>query len=499
MKTKNYIRKQSSMVINDRRRFISCAAGAAAMLTLPAVKTLAASGNGGTFNIRDFGATGDGKTLDTAAIQKAIDACAAAGGGQVLVPKGNYVTGTIRMKDKVTLHLSKDAVLLGSTQLADYATDIVGCVEAPAFNRCLIYAHSARNIAFTGSGWIDARGAKTHFPVNVDNGLGERPMLMRLVQCQDVVFADLNFKNSASWGLHLVDCDRVRFNGIRIESKDNNTNNDGIDLDGCQDVEIIKCRINAGDDAICPKSTTKRLCKNIVVRDCVLSSHTAGFKLGTSSRGGFVDIEVTNTHFVDCPMGAIKLLLVDGGRMENVLLSDLQMERVGGPIFARLGNRGRAYDQPTEQIYDENQKPEGVPTGIMRNIQIKNIDATVTGDQRDRQGIMLTGIPGHPIENIALENIRISFPGGGTEQEAKRVVPEDIARYPEQFFFGVLPASGIYARHINGLSLKDITATFEKTDARPPVHLECVGNLTHSGVIFDQKPWEPAQTSNPAP
>lgn len=480
------------MMTNHRRRFIFCAASSAALFTLSGAETPAASVSTAVLNIRDFGALGNGEASDTAAIQKAIDACTAAGGGQVLVPDGSYVTGTIRMKDKVTLHLAKDAVLLGSTKLEDYDVDIIGCVEAPAFNRCLIYAHSAKNIAFTGTGWIDARGSKTHFPEKVVNGLGERPMLMRLIACQDMAFQDLNFKNSASWGLHLVDCDRVRFNGIRIESQNNNINNDGIDLDGCQDVEITNCRINAGDDAICPKSTTERLCKNIVVRDCVLSSHTAGFKLGTSSRGGFVNIEVTNTRFVDCPMGAIKLLLVDGGRMENILLSDLKMERVGGPIFARLGNRGRAYDQPTEQIYDGDQKPEGIPTGIMRRIRIKNIDATVTGEQRDRLGIMLSGIPGHRIENIELENIRISFPGGGTEQEAKRIVPEDIARYPEQFFFGVLPSSGIYARHINGLSLKNIAVTFEKTDARPPVHLENVEKLTHSGVIFDQNAWEPA-------
>ena len=472
-----------------RRHFILTTAGTAAWLALPKSETRAASVAGKVFNVRSFGATGDGATLDTAAIQNAIDACATAGGGQVLVPSGNFVTGTIRMKDKVTLHLEKEAVLLGSTKLGDYATDIVGAIEAPAFNRCLIYAHSAKNIAFTGAGWIDARGSKNHFPVKVGNDLGERPMLMRLVACQDVAFADLNFKNSASWGLHLVDCDRVEINGIHIQSQNNNINNDGIDLDGCHDVLIKNCRIHSGDDAICLKSTTTRLCKNIIVRGCELSSHTAGFKLGTSSRGGFVDIQVIDTKFIDCPMGAIKLLLVDGGRMENILLSDLHMLRVGSPVFARLGNRGRAYDRPTEQIYDEGQKPEGIPVGIMRNIKIKNIDATVTGDQRDRQGIMLTGIPGHLIENIELENIRITLPGGGTEEEARREVPEDIARYPEQFFFGVLPSSAIYARHIKGLSLKNITLTLTNIDARKAIHTEGVEDFKYSNVTLDGKAW----------
>jgi len=435
-----------------------------------------------TIDIRTFGAVGDGITLNTAAIQHAIDACATAGGGKVRVAGGRFVTGTIRMRDSVTLHLDKDAVLLGSTNLSDYATDVIGAVEAPAFNRCLIYAEKTKNITFTGAGLIDARGTPTAFPVKVGNRLGERPMLMRLVGCEEVVFSDLTFKNSASWGLHLVTCDRVRFNGIRIESKDNNVNNDGIDLDGCQDVQIVNCLINSGDDAICPKSTTARPCSNIVVRACELSSHTAGFKLGTSSRGGFVDIQVTDTLFYDCPMGAIKLLLVDGGRMENILLSDLRMERVGGPLFVRLGNRGRAYAQPTEQIYEKDQQPEGVPVGVIRNIRIKNIVATVIGGKRDRLGLMITGIPGHRIENVELENIRIALPGGGTEEESKRIVPEDIARYPEQFFFGVLPSSFLYARHVKGLSVNNVAITFARTDARPVLHAEDVESLRTTNV-----------------
>jgi polygalacturonase len=434
------------------------------------------------FDIRTYGAVGDGAALNTAAIQNAMDACFKAGGGRVRVAGGRYVTGTIRMKDHVTLHLEKDAVLLGSTNLADYATDVIGAVEAPAFNRCLIYAHAVKGIAFTGQGLIDARGSQQAFPVKVGSALGERPMLMRLVNCQEVAFSGVTFKNSASWGLHLLTCKKVRFNGIRIESQNNNVNNDGIDLDGCSDVLIEDSTIHSGDDAICPKSTTLQPCSNIVVRGCTVSSHTAAYKLGTSSRGGFIDMKVENCHFHDCPMGAIKLLMVDGGRLENVEISNVTMENVGGPIFIRLGNRGRAYNQPTEQVYETNQKPEGVPVGVIRNITIKNISATVTGKQRDRQGIMITGIPGHRIEDVELENIRLSFPGGGTEVDAKRVVPEDIARYPEQFFFGVLPSSFLYARHIKGLTVKDVAITFGTTDARPVLHTEDVEDLQTSRV-----------------
>lgn len=470
-------RKGVALGLGRWGRRLCAPAGAGLLLALAGCETGVSRDQPAALDIRTYGAVGDGVALNTAAIQGAIDACFKAGGGRVRVADGRYVTGTVRLRDNVTLQVDKDAVLLGSTNLADYAAAVAGAVEAPAFNRCLIYAQAATNIAFAGSGLIDARGTQAAFPVRVGNQLGERPMLMRLVGCGDVAFSGLTFKNSASWGLHLVACDRVRLAGVRIESKDNNVNNDGIDLDGCQDVRIENCRISSGDDAICPKSTTLRPCSNIVVRACELSSHTAGFKLGTSSRGGFVDIQVTDTLFRDCPMGAVKLLLVDGGRMENVLLSDLRMERVGGPIFARLGNRGRAYDRPTEQVYAKDQQPEGVPVGVMRNIRIRNIVATVTGGQRDRQGLMLTGIPGHRIENVELENIRITLPGGGTQQEAARSVPEDIARYPEQYFFGVLPASFLYARHVKGLTVKNVAITFGTGDARPVLHAEDVESL----------------------
>jgi polygalacturonase len=174
-------------------------------------------------------------------------------------------------------------VLLGSTNLADYATTVRGAIEAPAFNRCLIYAYRAKNIGFTGKGLVDARGTPAAFPVKSGKQLGERPMLMRFVECENVSFKDLSFKNPASWGLHMVSCRNLHFEGIRMESKHNNTNNDGIDLDGCVDVLVEDCVIKSGDDAICLKSTTSQPCSNIVVRGCELSSDTAAVKLGTSS------------------------------------------------------------------------------------------------------------------------------------------------------------------------------------------------------------------------
>ena len=429
------------------------------------------------FNVKSFGAVGDGVQVETAALQRTIDACHENAGGTVLVPAGVYVTGTLKLRSNMTLRLEQGAVLLGSLNLADYATDVKGAVEAPVFNRCLLYAEDAKNIVFEGAGTIDGRGSRAAFPVKAGDRLAERPMLMRLVNCESVTFTDLTFRNPASWGIHLVECRQVRFDGVEIQSRDNNSNNDGIDLDGCSDVTIENCRINSGDDAICPKSTTLKPCENIIVRNCVISSHTAGFKLGTSSRGGFLNIKVTDTIFRDCPMGAIKLLLVDGGRMEKVELSRLTMENVGGPIFIRLGNRGRRYDRPTEQVYNADAQSEGLPTGMIRGVTIRRLKAEVRGDDLDRQGIMITGIPGHRIENIVLEDIQIRFAGKPMETPVIREVPEDIARYPEQFFFGLLPAWGLFVRHVDGLTLNHSRIDRTRPDVRVPFMLQDVLNL----------------------
>ena len=437
------------------------------------------------FNIRTYGATGDGTTLDTKSVQEAIAACHAAGGGIVEVPAGDYHVGTLKMLSNVTLKLNEGASLLGSKTIENYVAEAGGVAEEPAFQKCLIQAENATHIGFQGAGLIDGRGSLGAFPVKVNGKIAERPTMMRLVNCKQVNFAGVTFKNPASWGLHLVECQNVHFDGITIQSRDNNANNDGIDLDGCRDVVIENCRINSGDDAVCLKSTTKQPCSNIVVRSCQLSSKTAGFKLGTSSRSGFVDIQVTDSRFHDCPMGAIKLLLVDGGRLENVELERLTMEEVGGPIFIRLGNRGRLYERPIAQIYKKDVKPEGAPVGVIRGVTIKDVTARVSGKDLDRQGIMITGIPGHRVQDVTLENIQIRFPGGGTREAAVRQVPEDIARYPEQYFFGVLPDWGLFVRHADGIRLRNLKLDCDAEDARPPAHLEDVSRWDARDLLIN--------------
>ena len=419
------------------------------------------------FNVKDYGAIGDGVALNTVAVQKTIDACHDAGGGIIWVPAGDYVIGTIKLKSNVTLSLDHGTSLLGSQNIADYATDLIEPREGWA--QCLIYAENSTNITIEGLGLIDGRGTREAFPY----GKKSSPRLIRMENCNKLKFSGVTYKRPAFWGLHLIDCRDVHFDAVTIDSRNNNLGNDGIDLDGCENVLVENCDINSGDDGICLKSSLNP-CKNVVVRNCKVSSHTAALKFGASSHGGFIDVRVTNCYFHDSPMGAIKLELVDGGRLENVDISRIAMDNVGSPIFIRLGSRGKTYG-----------KGGKAPVGSLKNVRISDVVAKVTfedetkakSDLTDREKafvgpIMITGIPGHYVEDVVLENITISYPGYGSEAEASRAVPEDEDRYPEQYFFGVLPAWGAYIRHAKNIKFKNVQMSLRGSDQRERIVLD---------------------------
>ncbi|MGJ8672720.1 glycoside hydrolase family 28 protein [Rubritalea sp.] len=445
------------------------------------------------FNLNGFGAIADGETLNTKALQAAIDTCSAAGGGIVRIPEGEYVIGTTQLKSNVTLSLDYGAELLGSTDMKDYPTkDLRRAREGQS--ETLFYAEDATNIRLEGLGVIDARGRPEFFKKRAGpSGRDDRPRLLRFENCQQVAFSGLTYKNPAFWGIHLIDCKDVHFSAVTIRFRNNHYNNDGLDLDGCEDVLIENCDIEAGDDALCLKSSLNA-CSNIVVRGCVISSNTAAIKFGTSSHGGFINIAISNCYIHDSPMGAIKLQCVDGGRLENISISRLKMVEVGCPIFIRLGDRGR--------YYQRNHNAEKRPVSVLKNIRISNIDAEVVIEDRQKAAsahykklkvdltkgitekekakagpIMITGIPGHYVEDIVLENISISYPGHGTAEDSNNVVPEDIARYPEQFFFGVLPSWGAYIRHAKNITFKNVQLTKRNEDAREMIVLDDVENF----------------------
>jgi len=433
------------------------------------------------FNVKSYGAVGDGAAMDTEAIQKTIDACHAEGGGVVRVPAGDFQIGTIWLRSNITLSLDYGANLLGSQNIADYKTEGLSKPREGG-PHCLIYAENARNIVIEGLGVIDGRGTPEHFPRIRSGGreTSKRPRLIRMVNCDQLTFSGVTYRRPAFWGLHLIDCRNIHFNAVTIRFRNNGYNNDGLDLDGCENVLIENCDIDSGDDAICLKSSLHP-CRNIVVRGCKVTSNTAPLKFGTSSRGGFINVSVTNCYFYNSPMGAIKLQLVDGGRLENVDISRIVMEDVGNPIFIRLGNRGRTYTKRTGPRQNADARPEGAGVGTLKNVRIRDVVAEVTGDDKSRSGpIMITGIPGHCVEDVVLENITISYPGGGNKDDARRAVPEDIARYPEQFFFGVLPAWGAYIRHARNVEFRNVILKTRSSDERKRIVLDDVEGFSES-------------------
>jgi polygalacturonase len=426
-------------------------------------------------DIRQYGAVSDGKTLCTAAIQKAVDHCAAAGGGTVYFPPGVWLSGTIELRSHVTLRLDAGCRLLGSAKAADYPEWVpnIRSYSKTYVRQSLIRGENLEDVAICGRGTIDGQGGKFRW-----KGYKNRPFLIRLVNCRRVLVENVALSNSAMWMQQYLACEGVTLRGITVFNH-STYNNDGIDLDSCRGAIVSDCKIDSDDDGICLKSTGERPCENVAITNCVVSSHCNAIKMGTESEGGFRNITISNCavsspattkaiNGADRGQGGLSLELVDGGALENVAVSNLAIDGVTVPIFLRLGNRGRPIDERSP-------KP-GV--GTFRNVVLGNIVATRAG----KIGCSITGIPGHPIENVQLSNIQIAFDGGGTPREAAAIVPEREAHYPEGTMFGTLPAYGFYCRHVTGLKLRDVSLRTERPDARPAVVCDDVKDVVLDDV-----------------
>ncbi|MDY0168019.1 MAG: glycoside hydrolase family 28 protein [Thermoguttaceae bacterium] len=423
----------------------------------------------GDFDVRDFGAAGDGETLDTKAIQAAIDKCAAEGGGRVVLAGGRvYLSGGVVLRSNVTLFIDAGSVLRGSLNKDDYPdiTPQLPYLYTERFTRYLIYAERERNIGIAGQGTIDGQGTHEVFDYKKSPGDKDRPYILRFVECTNVLVRDVTMLESARWCSHYLACDDVVIEGITIICTPR-ANRDGIDIDSCNRVRIANCRIETGDDAIVLKATAHRPCKNVTVTNCNLSSQAAAFKLGTESNGGFENIVLSNCTIYDTGYGGISLLMVDGGTFDRVSISNVVMDNVAAPIVIRLGNRARP--MPGED-------PPGV--GSMRNIIISGVQARGAA----AFGCFASGIPGEYIENLTLRDIRIEFAGGGTLEQAKAVLPERETQYPSGRTFGSLPAYGLFLRHIRNLTIDglDLSYDSEVGEQRPALVLDDVidANLT---------------------
>ncbi len=442
-----------------RRNFL-LALGAGALASPVRAQAVAASG---VFNVVAFGAVRNGREFDTRAIQAAIDACAAAGGGGVYFPPGRYHSGGVLLRSHVHLYLEAGATLLGSTHLDDYPKTIpkIRSYTDNYTERSLIYGEDLENVGLHGPGTIDGRGGAFQGPYKV------RPYLIRLVNCRNVSVTGLTIKDSPMWVQHYLACDDVLIHGIRVHSRVN-ANNDGIDIDCCQRVTISDAEISSGDDAIVLKSTSNRPTRNVAITNCVLSSHCNAFKLGTESNGGFEDITLANCTMYDTRLSGIAIEMVDGGVLDGVSVSNVTMRDVKSVIFIRLGDRGRPFEAGGPR--------PGV--GKLRNVQIAGVKATGAG----KIGCAISGIPGHDIENVTIRDVSILSEGG--VREAPEDVPEHPEKYPEHSMFGTLPAYGFFCRHVRGIRFDGVRTAAAEPDERPALVCHDVRGLDVSGSSF---------------
>ena len=445
-----------------------------------------------------FGVKSDGVTLNTRSIQAAIDYISSHGGGVLELSVGRYLTGSIFLKDNVELRLLEGAVLVGSTNPYDY--DMVEGYYG------LLLAKGQKNISVKGKGVIDGRGfdCALNFLNLVHLGLLEdttkndrvtkRPKLIYFRECENVEIEGVNLRNSAEWTLVTDQCENLTISGILLDSK-NYWNNDGLDIVDCRHVLIKDSFIDASDDAICFKShSAEHLCEDIEVRNCVARSSASGFKFGTVSKGGFKNIRIINNKVSDTHRSAITIQSVDGGEVENILVDNLEAVNTSNAIYLRTGIR-----------WNNGKK------GYLKNITLSNIRVEVPLEKADAgysyEGPVedlprnvspagIVGIPDIPIENVALKNVEIIYPGGGNKNYAYRgtspeeldSIPEMIDVYPEFSQFKELPAWGLFIRHAKGITLDNVRLVAGAKDYRPAVVADDVDGL----VIKDLKTDEPA-------
>jgi polygalacturonase len=476
------------------------------------------AGAAGVFDVRAFGAKGDGRALDSPAVNRAIDAAAAAGGGTVRFPAGTYRCFSIRLKSNITLHLEQ-----GATVLAADPRDGDGKYDLPEPNRwdkyqdfghshwhnSLIWGESVENVSILGPGLIWGRGlvrsgndSRTRAQNDalreaknpevtpfgypnprdaVEPGWGNKSISLKL--CRNVTIRDISILHGGHFAILATGVDNLTIDNVRVD-----TNRDGIDLDCCRQVRVSNCTVNSPfDDGICPKSSFAlgfaRATENVTITNCSVSGYDEGtlldgtykreyrregggefsptgrIKFGTESNGGFKNITISNCVF-DYSRG-LALETVDGGQLEDVTITNITMRDISNsPFFLRLGARLRG-------------PKESTTAGALRRVFISNV---VVYNADPRYASIVSGIPGHAVEDVRFTNIRIYYRGGGTRGQAAVEPPEKEDAYPEPSMFGVMPSYGFFIRHARGVELNDVQVGFLNTDARPPFVLSDVSD-----------------------
>jgi len=465
--------------------------------------------------ITTFGAVADGKTNNAASIQKAIDKVSATGGGQVIVPAGNFMTGTLFLKSGVDLHLDAGACLLGPHKQEEYT----GTGSRPA----LIFAKDQKNITISGSGIIDGQGQELMLDIfkklrsgvlNDDTiwlvkrpGVG-RALVLLFHSCTDIHVSGVTLKNASNWVQDYRECSNVIIDKITVQSTAY-WNNDGLDITDCKDVRITNCFINSADDGICLKSENPDfICENIYIDSCTVRSSASGFKIGTASVGGFKNIKVRNLTVFDTYRSAIALESVDGGVLEAIDIQNVVAKNTGNAIFIRRGHRNKdgkvgtlkgihiANVKAETPLYkpDQGYPIEGPPDHLNPGVDKmprRPSHFHIFGHPFLPYNLVpssIVGIPDYPVQDVILENIEISYGGMASKVIAciplnKIIsVPENEANYPEFSMFGELPSWGFYVRHTEGLKMKNVKVYFLKDDFRPALVFDDAKGLELSDV-----------------
>ncbi|EDM26028.1 putative polygalacturonase [Lentisphaera araneosa HTCC2155] len=441
--------------------------------------------NAAQYLASENGVKADGVSNNALILQGLIDRCASEGGGTVVIDKGVVVSGAITLKSYVTLEIAKDAVLQNTGDREDYPYVPVDFLSYYPERRAMIYAQNQKHVAVVGKGTIEGRSDK----FKARSSESARVSLIRFDGCENVLIKDITLQNASMWTQHYYRCDKVNVSGITV--KNYMKNDDGLNIDGCHDVKIDNCDIRSHDDAITLKTCSRRANKNILVTNCRLNSVKSAFKFGTESHAGFINVTARNLKITG-GRDAIALFSVDGAKIENILIEEIEIKGTKCPLIVYLGERLREIKGDTQARI----------VGSVNNLTIRNIKAS--GAERP---IILSGIEGHIIENINLEDLDLQFNKAAISKKSKRKKSKksndkalsayelkiDTKGYPSSSLFGELNAWGTLIRYAKNVQLKNIHFSQDQGINKHVMFIEKAQNIlvNKSNVESSEKtiPW----------
>ncbi len=505
-----------------RRDFLRIGGYGVAAAAIPVAPLLASSPNGaasasqGIFDVRNYGAAGDGKTLDTDAVNRTIEAASSRGGGMVVFPPGTYLCFSVHLKSLVHLHLLQGSTIVAAdSPLPGERTGYHGGSYDAAepntpweafqdyghnhWHNSLLWGEDIHDFSITGPGLIWGRGLSNGRGRKGDGApfVAEQPgagnKAIALKNCRNVLLRDFSILKAGHFGLLLTGTDNLTIDNLKID-----TDRDGMDIDCCQNVRVSNCTVNSPwDDGICPKSSYAlgyaRATRNVTISNCFVTGcyemgsvldgtfrkfppdaqipRIGRIKCGTESNGGFINITIANCLFEGCQGFALES--VDGALLEDITITNTAMrDLVSGPVFMRLGSRLRGPKETTK-------------VGTVKRILISNVECH---NAPMRISSILSGIPGHAIEDVKFSNIYVENVGGAAAEAAKIEVPELESKYPEPSMFGVMPASGFFLRHIRNLEMSHVEVDTAAADARPAFYLANVERADFFAITAAQGP-----------